>query len=76
MRGDLRETDKEERKGIGGGSHFCIGNFCKRWRRRRKMGRIDYFGNSHRALLLLGIFGSGDTKPQGFLELGSERGCS
>jgi hypothetical protein len=40
-----------------------------------EIGRI-VLGNSHMALMLLGILGSGARKPQGFLELGSQRGCS
>jgi hypothetical protein len=36
----------------------------------------NVLGNSHMALLLLGIFGSGSKKLQGFLELGSRRGGS
>jgi hypothetical protein len=72
----MRGEDKEERRGLGKGSHFCFGKFCKRWRRRRKIQRTYCFGNSHRALLLLGYLGSVARKPQGFLELGRWRGFS
>jgi hypothetical protein len=43
--------------------------------RRRKLEEW-FLGNSHRALVLLGILGSGTRKLQGFLELGSRSGCS
>jgi hypothetical protein len=56
----MRGEDKEEGRGLGEGPHFfCFRKFYKRWKRRRKMGRKDCFGNSHRALLLLGNLGLG-----------------
>jgi hypothetical protein len=70
----LREEDKEEGEDLEKGSHFCF-RLYERERRRRKFGRM-VLGNSHRELLLLGTLGSGASKPQGFLELGSRRGCS
>jgi hypothetical protein len=48
----------------------------RNFEREEEIGRTNCFGNSHRALLLLGTLGSGARKPQGFLELGSWRGYS
>jgi hypothetical protein len=72
----MRGEDKEESRGLGEGSHFVFGKLCKRWKRRKKIGRTNCFGKSHKALLLLGTLGLGARKPKGFLELVRHRGCS
>jgi hypothetical protein len=71
----MRGEDKEEGRGLGEGSHFVLENSARGGRGGGKLENI-VLGNSHRALLLLGTLGSGARKPQGFLELGSQRGCS
>jgi hypothetical protein len=73
----MRGEDKErKRRGLGEGSHFGLEISARGEGGGGKIGRTKHFGNSHRALLLLGTLGSGARKPQGFLELGSRRGCS
>jgi hypothetical protein len=79
----LREEDKEEGEDLERGS-FVLGKIGEEGGGRNFEGdreeggnwKNNCFGNSHRALLLLGTLGSGARKPQGFLELGSRRGCS
>jgi hypothetical protein len=78
----LREEDKEEGEDLEGGSFV----FRENWRRRggrnsegdREGGnwKNNCFGEISHGTVVAGKFGLGGQKPQGFLELGSQRGCS
>jgi hypothetical protein len=78
----LREEDKEEGEDLEEGV-FCFGGKLEKKEEeeilkeieKEEIGRTIVLGNSHRELLLLRTLGLGARKPQGFLELGSQRDC-
>jgi hypothetical protein len=85
---DLREEDKEDGRGLGEGSWFFF-VWRINWEKEKEKEKeeeilkgggywgIDWFlGTLIGTLLLLGILGSRARKPQRFLELWSQRGCS
>jgi hypothetical protein len=74
---DLREEDKEEGRGLGEGSSFLWGEIVEEGEEEEKNWKNELFwGTLTWALLLLVTLGPGARKTQGFLELGSWRGCS
>jgi hypothetical protein len=82
---DSREEDKEEGRGLGEGSFFLgkMGEeegkeeiLKERGKKEEIGGHRLFWGAFTRALVLMGTLGSGARKPQGFLEQGSQRGCS
>jgi hypothetical protein len=55
----MRGEDKEVGRGLGEGSYFCFVKLCKRWKRRRKIGRPDCFGELSQGTDVARNFGLG-----------------
>jgi hypothetical protein len=72
----MRGEDKEESRGLGEGSYFCFVKLCKRWKRRRKIGRPDCFGELSQGTVVARNFGLGGQETARIPGARSWRGCS